>query len=110
MNVQEFKDGVLVYSRTYDTTAGTVTVFKDGVSTAYTADPEDLAAIAEAKAIQDRTDRLNNAVTTLRLWASEAKTVDVAPMTVTQHKAVTQTVVTRLGIFFDRFADLLDER
>lgn len=48
---------------------------------------------------------LSNAVTTLRTWSSQA-----AGTTVTSNNvvSVTQTTITRLGIFFANFADLLE--
>lgn len=54
-----------------------------------------------------RADALRQAVATLRTWSSQA-----SGTTVTSGNAVAtlQTVVTRLGIFFDRFADLLDHQ
>jgi len=66
---------------------------------------------AELDAIADNADRttkrlnVSNAVATLRTWATQAGNT-----TVTQGNAVAtlQTVVDRLGIFFDRFADLIE--
>lgn len=62
---------------------------------------------------QDRLDRaaretdLAGSIATLRQWADDARGT-----TVTQINAVTVlgTVVNRLGTFFDRFADLLEQR
>jgi hypothetical protein len=50
-------------------------------------------------------NNLSNAVATLRVWADQAETT-----TVTSGNAVAtlQTVVSRLGVFFDNFADLLE--
>ena len=50
---------------------------------------------------------LNGAIPTLRQWATDAAAVTV---TTGNNTAVTQTMVDRLAIFFDRFADLLEER
>ena len=52
-------------------------------------------------------DNVSQAVTTLRQWATDAQTT-----TVTSGNAVAtlQTVVDRLGIFFDRFVDLIESR
>ena len=59
---------------------------------------------------EDRDTKSNNvsqAVTALRQWATDA-----AATTVTSGNAVAtlQTVVDRLGIFFDRFADLIESK
>jgi len=51
--------------------------------------------------------RLDSAIATLRLWADQAETTVVTTANIV---AVTQTVVTRLGVFFDRFADLLEKQ
>jgi pyridoxine/pyridoxamine 5'-phosphate oxidase len=64
--------------------------------------------LAEVAANQDRSNKrvnLSQAITTLRQWSDQAETT-----TVTNGNAVAtlQTVVTRLGVFFDRFADLLE--
>lgn len=50
--------------------------------------------------------QLTNAVAVLRQWAADADAV-----TVTSGNAVATlaTVVDRLGVFFDRFADLLED-
>jgi hypothetical protein len=55
----------------------------------------------------DREDRLATSIENLRQWADQAEAT-----TVTSGNAVAtlQTVVTRLGVFFDRFADLLEQR
>lgn len=64
--------------------------------------------LAEVSASQDRTAKainLSAAIATLRQWSDQAEAT-----TVTSGNAVAtlQTVVNRLGIFFDRFADLLE--
>ena len=48
---------------------------------------------------------VGQAVTTLRQWADDAAGVNV---TNGNNNAVTQTMATRLGVFFDRFADLIE--
>lgn len=50
---------------------------------------------------------VENAVATLRTWAVEAASTNV---TNGNNTAVTQTMVNRLGVFFDRFADLIESR
>ncbi len=52
-------------------------------------------------------DNVSQSVTTLRQWA-----VDAAATTVNNgnNATVTQQVVDRLGVFFDRFADLIESR
>lgn len=57
---------------------------------------------------QDRNQKLTNvknSIATMRSWATEAQNT-----TVTSGNAVSvlQTVTNRLGVFFDRFADLLE--
>lgn len=65
----------------------------------------ELSSISDAAAIEAKRVSLTNAISTLRTWASQA-----ASTTVTSGNAVAtlQTVVTRLGIFFSNFADLLE--
>lgn len=103
--------GVLIRSIVYDLDAGTVTVTDAGQSPVTSvADPDIIADMVAAVAGDVRRTRLATASATLRQWAADARATNVGPMTVAQHKAVTQTVIDRLGTFFDRFADLLDER
>lgn len=54
-------------------------------------------------------DRLRQAYTTLRQWSDDAGTVyaDWPTMTQGQKDAALREVIQRLGLFFDRFADLL---
>lgn len=103
-------DGQLIYSETYDLDAGTVTIGDAGTVAVEQVPPALLAVLISERAAIQRTQRLAVAAETLREWAAEAAAVNVGPMNVTQHKAVTQTMLTRVGVFFDRFADLLDER
>ena len=58
-------------------------------------------------ALNQKATNVSQAVTTLRQWA-----VDAAGTTVNNgnNRAVTQQVVDRLGVFFDRFADLIESR
>ena len=64
-----------------------------------------------AALIADNTDReakrvlVKNAIPTLRQWALDAQSVNVNNG---NNNAVTQQLVDRTGIFFDRFADLLE--
>jgi hypothetical protein len=67
----------------------------------------ELAARAKAAAVDARNTELANAIDTLRTWAAQARGTTV---TTANHLATTQTVVTRLGTFFDRFADDLENR
>jgi hypothetical protein len=67
----------------------------------------ELAARAKAAAVAARNTELTNAIDTLRTWAAQARGTTV---TTANHLATTQTVVTRLGTFFDRFADDLENR
>lgn len=54
-------------------------------------------------------DRLQAAYTTLRQWSADAAQVnaDWATMTQAQKDAALKETIRRLGLFFDRFADLL---
>lgn len=65
----------------------------------------ELDAIAVDEDRQTKAVNLNTAIATLRQWSDDAEGT-----TVTSGNAVNvlQTVVTRLGVFFDRFADLLE--
>ncbi len=56
--------------------------------------------VAEAKGTA-----VDNAVSTLRQWALDAEGTTVSNG---NNTAVTQTMVNRLGVFFDRFADLIE--
>lgn len=114
MTVHTFYDanGTLLRTDSYDLDAGTVATTLTGQASTVAAIPPDvLVDMLASRASDARRQRLNTAAATLRQWAADAAaTTGVSSMTVAQHKNVTQTVVTRLGIFFDRFADLLDER
>lgn len=59
----------------------------------------------DARAARSKGDAVDTAVTTLRQWAGDAETT-VA--TSGNAVAVLQQVVDRLGVFFDRFADLIE--
>ena len=69
-------------------------------------DSEEAADTAAAESDTRRTS-LTGAVVTLRQWADDANAT-----TVTSGNAVAtlQVVVDRLGVFFDRFADLIVEQ
>ena len=89
------------FERTVEFVAGTVTVV-------WTERPKTQAELdAEALNVRQETRRLNveQAVSTLRTWSDQAEST-----TVTQGNAVAtvQTMVDRLGVFFDRFADLVE--
>lgn len=62
------------------------------------------AALALIDARVSANTNLDGVVSTLRSWASDARATTVTAGNVV---AVTQTMVNRLGVFFDRFADLL---
>ena len=65
----------------------------------------ELDAIAFMEGLAAKRTNLSGSIATLRTWADQA-----AGTTVTSGNAVAtlQTVVTRLGVFFDHFADLLE--
>lgn len=91
------------YERSVPLVNGTLTVTWTPVpKTQAETDAFNLAADRAAKAAA-----VTNAVTTLRSWAAAADST-----TVTAGNAVTvlQTVVDRLGVFFDRFADLVESQ
>lgn len=67
----------------------------------------ELDAEAEQAAQQVRTTDLTQAIATLRTWADDAASTNVNNGNNTQ---VTQVLVNRLGLFFDRFADLLENQ
>ena len=74
------------------------------------ATPDEILLVDEQIDSDDREQKGTNvsqAVTTLRQWA-----VDAASTTVTtgNQVVVLQQVVNRLGVFFDRFADLIESR
>jgi len=54
-------------------------------------------------------ERIRQAYTTLRQWSADAAQVntDWPTMTAAQKDNATRETIRRLGIFFDRFADLL---
>lgn len=84
-----------------DEQAGTATLTRSVIALT----PEEIAARAEAADREAKRQQLANAIATLRSWADDAENV-----TVTSGNAVAtlQVTVGRLGIFFDRFADMLE--
>lgn len=85
------------------------TIAHDGTGfvTAWTFDPAAQTARLAAEAQDVKRQAVTNAVATLRQWADDAEAT-----TVTSGNAVAtlNTVVDRLGVFFDRFADLVESR
>lgn len=79
----------------------------DAENLAVIPNPEWAEIQAERVAYDERETSLVNAITTLREWADDAESTTV---TSGNAVAVLNTVVDRLGIFFDRFADLLENR
>ena len=74
------------------------------------ATPDEILRVDNEIDAEDRAqkgDNVSQAVTTLRQWADDAASTTVTNGTNT---AITQQVVDRLGIFFDRFADLIESR
>ncbi len=59
------------------------------------------------EALNQKRTNIDQAVATLRTWAADAQTITI---TTANHEAVLQVVVDRLGVFFDRFADLIETR
>jgi hypothetical protein len=102
------RDLQLVETRALDTGTGIVTVTPvDGPVTTAAAAPQVVAALIESTVIDARRLRLDQAAATLRQWAADA---DATTVTAGNAVAVLGVVVDRLAVFFDRFADLLDER
>ena len=67
---------------------------------------ENLAAARVAAEVRETKRRnVDNAVATLREWAADA---DATTVTSGNAVAVLDVVVDRLGVFFDRFADLIE--
>lgn len=64
-------------------------------------------AQADADDRDQKRSNVDQAVATLRSWAVDARNTTV---TTANHEAVTQTMMDRLGVFFDRFADLIETR
>lgn len=101
-------DGVLVRSERIDPDAGTYELEVDGgvvESRPLTAD--ELAAVLAPVQYAEREVNLDQAIDVLRQWAADAEAT-----TVTSGNAVAtlNVVVDRLGVFFARFADLLENR
>lgn len=98
---------------TYNTTTevlerGAVEVVDGRPLRAYTVRAKTAAELAEDAEVADRNaKRINvaNAVATLRQWADDAENTDV---TATNAVQVLNVLVGRLGVFFDRFADLIE--
>jgi hypothetical protein len=57
--------------------------------------------------LDQKRSNVEQAVASLRSWAEDARNTTV---TGANNDTVTQTVVDRLGTFFDRFADLIESR
>jgi len=78
-----------------------------GFVQAWTFDQAARDARLASEARQAKATAVDNAVVTLRTWATQAASTVVTNGNNTQ---VTQTLVDRLGVFFDRFADLVESR
>lgn len=69
--------------------------------------PTKATLVAARLAREARENNLSGSIATLRQWAADARAVTVTPG---NSVATLQTVTNRLGVFFDRFADLLENR
>ncbi len=74
------------------------------------ATPDEIESVdnhIDNEVLEQKATNVSQAVTTLRQWATDAQST-----TVTSGNAVAtlQTVVDRLGVFFDRFADLIESK
>ena len=110
MRTERYQDGVLVEITELFDQSGVVT-FRHTVDG--TVVEERSATVEEQEAFADgekqqRVDTIQNqfpgAVRTLRTWANQAQNTNVTNQNAV---ATLQIVVDRLGLFFDRFADLL---
>ncbi len=110
MRTERFVDGVLVEIVELIDVAGTVTfrhtlngvVVEERAAT--TIEQADYTATVKQQRIDTVNDQFAGGVKTLRLWATQAQGTTV---TNTNAVATLQIVIDRLGLFFDRFADLL---
>ncbi len=74
------------------------------------ATPDEIVTVDDYDAglvLDQKATNVSQAVVTLRQWASDAESTTV---TKANSVATLQTVINRLGIFFDRFADLIESR
>ncbi len=74
------------------------------------ATPDEIEAVDDQIDEEDREQKGTNvsqAVATLRQWASDAAGTNVNNG---NNRAVTQQLVDRVGIFFERFADLVESK
>lgn len=95
-------DGSTVEYRRYD---GSLVIQEQRAAT-----PDEIILVDDHLDQEDKETKASNveqAVTSLRTWAEDARNTTV---TTANHETVTQTVVDRLGVFFDRFADLIESR
>ena len=94
---------IATYDRDVVLVAGTPTV----VWTERAKTPAELDAETEQAERETRDGNRSGSIATLRQWADDA-----AATTVTNgnNNQVTQVAITRLGVFFDRFADLLENQ
>ena len=68
---------------------------------------ESVDAQVDIETREQKGTNVSQAVTALRQWATDAQNVTVPTGNAV---ATLQTVVDRLGVFFDRFADLIESR
>jgi hypothetical protein len=95
-------DGSTVEYRRYD---GSLVIQEQRPAT-----PDEIETVDTHEAgvvLDQKRTNVEQAVTALRSWAEDAQNTTV---TTGNHETVTQTVVDRLGVFFDRFADLIETR
>jgi hypothetical protein len=93
---QEQYDGIQIGELVWDPATHTTSVDPDWVH------PDILLAEYEARALN-----LNQAIPTLREWAADAEATTATSGNAVQ---VLNVVLDRLGVFFDRFADLLENQ
>lgn len=81
----------------------------DGFAHVWTFDLDTQAANAVAAIRRSKSDAVDNSIAALRQWALDAAALD-GNVTSANAVVVLQEVVDRLGVFFDRFADLRESQ
>lgn len=110
MRIERYRDGVLIEITELLDVSGTITFRHtvDGLVVeerpATVDEQETYADDVKMQRVDALADQFQGGIKTLRQWATQAQNT-----TVTNGNAVAtlQIVVDRLGLFFDRFADLL---
>lgn len=109
--LKQFASTTPTYTNTSHKLADGIWVDNTNLQTATFTNSLLVLTVQESNQVQQTLQRatqrnnLSNAIVTLRAWSDQAEgTIVTGPNTI----ATLQTIVTRLGIFFDEFADLLE--